>query len=260
MKISCLFICFLFFALLVHAQNPIPNSSFELWNGFDPIGWENSNAMQTGLAHTGNSAAVMQYTGNLSVGNGSGLSITTRWNYLNFYYRFSGPAITNAIAKVYILNGTDTIGQGFVDLPITSGNDFKAHSLAINYSQSGNPTSCYIHFTQDDISIGSEFSIDDVSFSDTQITGMGSLPPDPDFSFVLAPNPTTDFMEIKMAEETLRKNSSLGIYNLSGSLIWDQPLSQTQKRISTGWLPDGIYLLKISSEGEHLIRKFVKAK
>ena len=52
------FIPALFFAFLVMAQNPVPNPSFETWNGTDPVSWSNSSDLtQSTDAHTGTYAA-----------------------------------------------------------------------------------------------------------------------------------------------------------------------------------------------------------
>ncbi|MDL2238594.1 T9SS type A sorting domain-containing protein [Bacteroidales bacterium OttesenSCG-928-K22] len=71
------------------------------------------------------------------------------------------------------------------------------------------------------------------------------------YTFTIYPNPATDYINIKLNEESL-SNQYVEIYNITGNLLIKQNLSNTQINISK--LARGIYIINVNNT----IQKFVK--
>ncbi|MDD3878184.1 MAG: T9SS type A sorting domain-containing protein [Bacteroidales bacterium] len=68
------------------------------------------------------------------------------------------------------------------------------------------------------------------------------------------PNPAQDYINIY---NTKLYNSIL-IYNLQGKLILQKPIKETKAQINISNLAKGMYLIRVESEDESLVRRFVK--
>jgi len=66
------------------------------------------------------------------------------------------------------------------------------------------------------------------------------------------PNPVNNILNINK----LQSNSRVSIYDVTGKLVYHNPLAKNQINVST--LTKGAYTIKIESEKEITVRKFIK--
>ncbi|WP_340111263.1 T9SS type A sorting domain-containing protein [Maribellus mangrovi] len=74
--------------------------------------------------------------------------------------------------------------------------------------------------------------------------------------FALYPNPAHDFITLKMPEKL--QNSTADIINIDGQVIQSYNLNSNQYRLDLSQFPAGVYLLRIQSMENQIIKKFVK--
>jgi len=70
------------------------------------------------------------------------------------------------------------------------------------------------------------------------------------------PNPVVDILNINLNSES--ENTIVNIYTTSGQLITQQEFNENNISINTQNLPEGVYILKINSDGNISTSKFVK--
>lgn len=238
------------------AQN-IPNSSFETWSGGDATGWTNSDYVtQSTDAHTGTYAARAEYTGSgsptLSVGSGNGTPTTTRWGYLNFYYKFNKTGNANITVSLYMDNPNFTIGQAATTIS-TGSSTYKAISIPISYNLSGNPTLCTIDMFLNGSSQGSYFIVDDVTFSATPLAlnDAGQYIP-----FSVFPNPAQSWIKINL-EKTADVNTTLQLLDVTGRELKLETLTGEVTLLDVSDLPQGLYYVAIKHNGAIETKKIV---
>jgi len=73
---------------------------------------------------------------------------------------------------------------------------------------------------------------------------------------VLYPNPAHDFITLRMPKET--QNSTVDIININGQVIKSFRINNNQSQLNVSTFPAGIYLLRIQSEENQILKKFVK--
>ena len=76
-------------------------------------------------------------------------------------------------------------------------------------------------------------------------------------SFSIYPNPSADFIEIKL-NNSPSKNTTLDIYNNTGILQKSEHLTDSTTQINISNLATGIYFLKITSETGTSVKKLIK--
>ncbi|TAE00005.1 MAG: T9SS C-terminal target domain-containing protein [Bacteroidetes bacterium] len=79
-----------------------------------------------------------------------------------------------------------------------------------------------------------------------------------DKELAIFPNPTQDFLQIKLADEFLADESKALIYDLTGRLVHEKTLSISDKTLSVSDLAKGTYVLKVISSKNDWARVFVK--
>lgn len=77
-------------------------------------------------------------------------------------------------------------------------------------------------------------------------------------ALALYPNPATDQLTLELASADQPENSLAGIYNALGSLVWQQSLTEAKTVIDLSDLPAGLYIVKVKTGDQLLIRKVVK--
>jgi|GEM_PF-2073354 len=74
--------------------------------------------------------------------------------------------------------------------------------------------------------------------------------------FELYPNPAHDYITLKMPGEL--KNSTADIINIQGQVLKSVSVTNNQKHLDINALPTGVYLLRIQSDENQFVKKFVK--
>lgn len=230
------------------AQN-VPNSSFETWSGGKPVSWSNSNYItQSTDAHSGTYAVKGEYTGSgtpfLSVGSGNGAPTNTRWNYVNFYYKFNKTGNAAIDVSVYFDNPNYTIGSAS-SIITTASAGYKAVSIPVSYNLSGNPTDCTIEFSLTGNSSGAYFIIDDVTFSATPL-GVNDI--GQQIGFTVFPNPAKTYLKVEL-ERSLNNSTTVQLLDVTGRQVIAAPATAPITTLTTENLPAGMYYVAVKHNG-----------
>lgn len=70
------------------------------------------------------------------------------------------------------------------------------------------------------------------------------------------PNPTSYFIILKMSGEI--QNSIVEILNIQGKVMKSYSMQQNQNRLDISSFSSGIYIVRVYSEQNHIVKKFVK--
>jgi hypothetical protein len=73
---------------------------------------------------------------------------------------------------------------------------------------------------------------------------------------VLYPNPAHDFITLKIQKQL--QNPIVDIININGQLIHSCRIQNNQNRLDISALSSGVYMVRIQSDENHFIKKFVK--
>ena len=106
-----------------------------------------------------------------------------------------------------------------------------------------------IHFSYNDS--GSDFSVDNIKIINPDAT-LGTSDTSLQNIVTISPNPTSDFINIKSSD----KISSVEVVDASGKIVLKDTRGENQIRISE--LPNGIYIVKIDTTKQSLIKKIIK--
>jgi hypothetical protein len=77
------------------------------------------------------------------------------------------------------------------------------------------------------------------------------------FDFSISPNPSKDFLEIKLNDE-FTENTIAEFYNELGQICLTKNLNSATSKIEVSDLISGIYFIKIKSRNEPITKKFIK--
>jgi hypothetical protein len=110
---------------------------------------------------------------------------------------------------------------------------------------------------------------DGVSFSSTQFmvinvaefVSTGEILTTAELS--IAPNPVSNLLNINLETVTSIKNGEISILDYTGKVLYSETLknkvgNRIQQQIDVNHLPNGVYILKISTDNGQLVRRFVK--
>ncbi len=86
-------------------------------------------------------------------------------------------------------------------------------------------------------------------------TGINAIPATKELE--LWPNPVSDILYISQSHPTNAKASSISIYNLNGQLM-QQQIAYSDSQVDVSKLPQGTYLLKMSTPTKNMVKKFIK--
>ena len=185
-------------------------------------------------------------------------------------------------ADVVIFDGTNLTDRSFNNAQTKPSLDTQDWSITSNSNPSGvrtivatrslstadatatNPTDHVFSITDTSINLawarGSTNTISQHGGSDrgpgSSVT-YGTLSVD-DFSlanFTLYPNPSEDMLTVGLPHGFL--NAKVDVYNYLGKKVIDNRISRLDNRINTDNLSGGMYILKLSSEGKSVSKKFV---
>jgi ligand-binding sensor domain-containing protein len=73
---------------------------------------------------------------------------------------------------------------------------------------------------------------------------------------VLYPNPADDFITLKMSDGL--RNSMVDIFDIQGKKIRTYSINNNRQLLDVSSFPSGIYLVKIQSDKNSTVKKFIK--
>jgi hypothetical protein len=88
----------------------------------------------------------------------------------------------------------------------------------------------------------------------SQIIGREEITQSNDWS--IFPSPAIDKITVKTSETI--QEAVVSIYNMSGQQLIHRPVTSPQTELDVSMLAKGVYVIKLSTEEESLVRKFVK--
>lgn len=77
-----------------------------------------------------------------------------------------------------------------------------------------------------------------------------------DVSMEIFPNPATDFLSVRLPEES--EAAFAQVFDLQGKIGFEKRISGAQNSLDVRSLPSGIYLMRVEQEGKTGLRKFLK--
>lgn len=246
--------------LLISAQNPVPNPSFETtWTGGKPNGWTDCQDInQVAPGQGGGSAAqgyktATTYPAFITSSGGIGFSISATYTYLNLYYKFTSVSSDVMFVGVRINNAAHSqIGSGN-QMISTSVNSYTALSIPIYYSGSG-PAEAIISVLMNPSSgvgnphVGSNFFIDKVSLNTTALS-VQEIEKETSLLQVF-PNPATTYVQI-FAEGLNGKTANVQLMDMSGRIVKEiskVTFSGSSFNLAVDYFPAGNYLLAIKND------------
>lgn len=79
-----------------------------------------------------------------------------------------------------------------------------------------------------------------------------------DLDVSVSPNPAVDFIYLEIQEKLVGSDLNIEIYNLTGKKVIQQETTSISTRIGLENIPDGVYILKITSGERIAVKKFLK--
>jgi hypothetical protein len=72
------------------------------------------------------------------------------------------------------------------------------------------------------------------------------------------PNPVTDNLQIEINSEVRGENADLRVYDVVGNLVMEKSITANKTNINVSALPSGVYVIKIETGNEVVMKKIVK--
>lgn len=265
---------FVLCALVLQAQNPVPNPSFENWTSGNPDNWLTNNAVgafvpitQVNTGNTGSKACkgeVVSFQGSGIApvlysspgGSGNGFPVSQTYNNMRFYYKFNPAAAGDEIEAFAVIQDGSGTGVGSAFLTINTAATIFTQANAPIIAVGPNPANAVITISIGNVggsgspAIGSYFIVDDVSLNNAasiQENSMAGLDN-------IYPNPSGNTINIPFHQQSSGV-VKIKIYDLQGRLMKDL-LNENQgagsyklvENISD--LENGIYQCSFESQGQ----------
>ena len=276
-----------FSILSISAFAQIPNHSFENWTSGEPDGWKSSNSVVAGTVEQSNNAKtglsavrlnVAVLAGNINYGGAVAIGTTLSNQQEGFAYA----GMPGALHGWYILNsvGGDRIhiighltkqaigidgGAGDAIVPTTVYREFVVNFLYGNTSIDTARISLEIQpdTANSTVHLGTYGIVDSLYFG-AAVTGIEELN---DIAQLepCSPNPTNNIASIKY-RLTTNSHVTLELYDIAGqkveTLLTETALSPGRYKVPTdvSALPNGIYIYRLSVNGQQLTQKLVVTK
>lgn len=75
-------------------------------------------------------------------------------------------------------------------------------------------------------------------------------------AFNIFPNPSQDFLTIQLPNEIM--DGSIEVFDLSGRLVKSKKINKVDNKLNINYLSQGVYLIRLISEGKTGVQKFIK--
>ena len=250
------------FALIIQAQNPITNSSFETWsNGVYPDGCSNSsNLTKSTTAHTGQFAAKGEKLSGggspqLSIGGGNGFPVSVHYTYLNFYYIFNKVGTEAISVTLYLDNDNTAVTVGGASPTIsTASSTYQAFSVPISYTGTG-ATSGTLDIVLQNNTVGSYFIIDDISLS-TSPLAVEEIEKESSTLHVY-PNPALNTVQIHL-DAVNGKATTILLTDITGKTIRELNATSNNITVDISDLPSGNYIVAVKNDEMIQTKRLVK--
>jgi hypothetical protein len=182
------------------------------------------------------------------------------------FYKFENDSLfTNDFGKgVVLLRKTnpitqmeDMVGFGTIHLPITNSDTvYQPFEIDINYLSADVPDTISIAFFSTGLGVsGGVLYVDSLTFSGFSPTHRLE---ENRLGVLLAPNPTTDFVDIIMDDQEDLKNSKVFIMDVAGKMVFQQDLKQSRTRIHLLHLPSAVYFVTVRTDKKSQTLKWIK--
>lgn len=183
----------------------------------------------------------------------------------------------NNIAEIDLLNSGDLLlfyasGNLLVELDLTSNSNLKyvqvndnalssidirnEHNSNINdFRAINNPNLTCLFVDDQDAEYLNDWIIDAATTlveTDEECNALNIEEFEDIISFDMYPNPTTDYLNINIVN-----NSNILIYNINGQIILSELLNKGLNRIELNSVSSGLYIVKIDSENQTLVKKLI---
>ena len=264
----------------------IPNAGFEQWSAGNPGDWFCSNLPPFGTPVTQISPG---YSGTWAVRgevitntlgdtmpplltsglSAQGFPITTRYNELNGFYKFSPMGGDLLLIGVLMYKSNISVGSG-VALISAGTSTFTQFTVPINYSPSGTPDRCVIQFaisnSQPVFHPGSYFILDDLSFSvSTRIEEepLAEIPGEFEL-FQNYPNPFNPATNIRYGIPQV-SFVNIEVYNSLGQKVAElvneqKAAGEYEVAFDASQLPGGVYFYQIHAGSYQKVMKMMLMK
>ncbi len=140
-------------------------------------------------------------------------------------------------------------GEGSISIEIDGGNP--PYSFLWSNGETGSEVTNltmgnYSVTVMDECGTNLEFSI----FVPAQV--VSSFEPNQDLHFNVYPNPFTDRLLLEVVEENLLQNMEIQLFNSNGSLVLTKQVTKDILQIELGFIPAGVYIIRIVSDDTNL--------
>lgn len=255
-----------------HAQDIIPNHSFEEWN-VNPVGWNNAlpnffNIEQSSEAQDGSSSVRLfalwsQNAGIYPAALLQSLQVAVTESHPALYGYYKGTSVEGDEFTVSVLiysEGQLIAATGFFTTS-ESATEWTPFSVPINYLGGVIPADAYISLTvsgpDGSLHEDTEFFIDNLSWYLT--TDVDEREKNSDI--ILSPNPAVNFVDIQFTLDSPDR-MAIEVLGMDGQrkLIQSQAdyrAGTNTLRFNTADLPAGIYFVRASGSRAGFTKKFV---
>lgn len=270
---------FFFITPCIHAQNPLPNASFDAWTTVgiyeDPNNWNTLNSstaivgVLTALKATGadvhsGSNAIKLITKNVlgQDANGiattgtintttqtitGGIAYTGRPDSIGGWYKYTSVGGDNGFVAFILLDGpTDTIGFANFTTPVANIGVYTYFSVPVNYFSSATPSlarcllSSSAGFTQ---VVNSTIYIDDLALISNSTGIRESIPTNSTTTIIYRPGSKT--LDIHSNSAIIH---TVEIFDLSGKKVYSSIIHSTQAGIILENFDPGVYMVRLFDE------------
>jgi hypothetical protein len=199
-----------------------------------------------------------------------GFQFTQRPAAFTGYYQFSPAASSGDRFAVNVI----LFKSGGIETPVAAGaialattvSLYTQFSVPLTYSSGDAPDTCVIQFSILGPHVGSFFLLDDLAFSGT--SGVASDPLQGPSAFALLPNYPNPFNPSTLISFTVQKSgpATLKVFNLIGqevATLFDgvaAPGRIYRATFNASGLPSGIYLSRLESNNQRVMKRLVLAK
>ena len=276
MKVPFLLLVLALCPRIIFAQNPVPNSSFELWMDNEPFDWFTSNLpdqagdniTRTSPGHSGSYALrgeVLPTPGAPSfpfvpilesITSDFGFPVDDAYPYLTLFYQFHPAAPGDQLfVFVGVLDPQGSVfGGGFAAIAEPS-DTFALLNLPLSY-EAGQPHRAFVTISivnegqSEQPAIGSYFVIDDIAMGGP-LTAVTDRRAEAGELRKIYPNPSAGELEISFALRQ-KEQVRIDLYDLTGRpaaaiFSGELPAGEYRQAFDAGQLADGLYVCRLAT-------------
>lgn len=252
MKRALFFVLLLYMEHILLSQNLVTNPGFEVWNKPDKLtGWTNTQGCLKDSAFVNSGSYSCRQEGTTAsrdLGQKYVVSPSTSYRF-SFFYK-SGTETTGNGCRVWC-SWLDNSQVGISDPVLHSGfmksENWSKYEVSVTSPEGAGYFYLLVRTLPNSVTYW-----DDFIFEEDIETGKNEI----NYTEInIYPNPATNYLTIS----NIQNVQQIDIQSIIGVVVWSGRLQgEVQITIPVSQLPDGIYLIKIITKDEILIRKFIK--